>query len=82
MINLHECVCVCVEGGGGTLIFFSIRRLGPSIYGLPKEISEISSTPKILEHFATQEIFPFCTYTLGMALKYIEMTPKFIPILL
>ena len=32
--------------GGGGLIFFYIRRFGPSIYHSPKKISGISSNPK------------------------------------
>ena len=33
-------------GGWGTLIFFLIRRLGPSISRSPQKISGISSTPQ------------------------------------
>ena len=37
----------CARAQGGTLIFFFIRRLGPSIYHAPpQKISRISSTPK------------------------------------
>ena len=43
-------------GGGGTLIFFCIRRLGPSIYPSPPKITGISSTQKTFEILATQKI--------------------------
>ena len=43
------CVCVCVCGGGGgglgALIFFFIRRLGPSIYHSPQKYQEFQAPP-------------------------------------
>ena len=54
-------------GGGGTLIWFFIRRLGPpSISPSSQKISGISSTPtKKKWNFSNPKIYtPFCTLTL------------------
>ena len=59
--TVHDLVVVMRqswEGGGGTLIIFFIRRLGPSIYRSPQKISGISSTPKIFEILANKKTLP------------------------
>ena len=46
-------------GGGGTLIFFRIRRLGPSIYRSPqKNIRNFKHPKKIFEILTTQKNIP------------------------
>ena len=71
--RMRECACVtpCTRvfllgrsmagpgGGGGTLNFFYIRRLGPSIYSSPpKNIRNFKHPKKIFEILATPKNFP------------------------
>ena len=64
------------RGGGGTLIFFRIRRLGPSIYHSPKKYQEFQALQKIFGILATPKISQSCTLTLKKTLKCLEMTLK------
>ena len=91
--NLHDLVVVMRQsrggGGGGYSHFFFIRRLGPSIYRshtppakikIPKKKQKFQEPHKIFEILAPppqKKIPPFCTLTLKMTQKCIEMTPKY-----
>ena len=66
---------ILTSGGRSTLIFFFIRRLGPSIYRSSPKKSGISNTPKNIWNFRTPQKYPpFCTLTLRK-----DMNPKYSP---
>ena len=71
-----------IPGGRGYSIFFLIRRLEPSIYVSHQKNSRISRTPKNIWNFSSPKISPFLYLDLKKkTLEYIEMTPKYSPIL-
>ena len=46
-VRIHLLINLGAQGGGGTLIFSRIRRLGPSIYHSPqKKYQEFQAPPK------------------------------------
>ena len=54
-----DSICYKPGGGGGYSHIFFIRRLGRSIYCLPKKLSGISSTQKQYFKFCNQKLYPF-----------------------
>ena len=69
------------QGGGGTLIFFRIRRLGPSIYrSPPKNIRNFKHPQKIFEILATQKSISFLYLDLKKVPKLHRNDPQTSPI--
>ena len=65
---------------GGTLIFFRIRRPGPSIYRSPqKNIRNFKHPKKIFEILATQKNIPILFLDLKKDPKCIEVSLKLAP---
>ena len=82
--NLHDLVVVMrqSQGGGGTLIFSSYVGSSPASTVHPKNIRNFNHPQKIFEIFSNPQKYPpFCNLILKKTPKYIEIIPKYSPIL-